>query len=89
MIGAIAGHAGTTPEALPAAYQAKLEREYPRLGRYPLDPQSYDKASGTASGAQLWLVDPLGRVVLHHSASQPGKDLLDDLKRLLKLSKVG
>ena len=76
-------------EALPADYQAKLEREYPRLGRYPLDPQAYDKASGTASGAQLWLVDPHGNLVLRYPAGSDGKAILDDLRYLLKISLIG
>ncbi|MFY1054036.1 hypothetical protein ACOQNP_20645 [Ectopseudomonas khazarica] len=84
-----ASHALALAEALPADYQAKLEREYPRLGRYPLDPQAYDKASGTASGAQLWLVDPHGNLVLRYPAGSDGKAILDDLRYLLKISLIG
>ncbi|GGC93299.1 hypothetical protein [Halopseudomonas salina] len=72
----------------------RLEREYPRLQQANLVPDAYD-SSLTAhpvewrEGAQLWLIDPLGRVVLHQAPDEPGKQLLDDLKHLLKVSKVG
>lgn len=37
----------------------------------------------------LWLVDPLGNIVLHYGAEHDGYDVLADLKKLLKLSKIG
>ncbi len=82
--------------ASPAAGELleRLERNYPRLQLIALNPDAYDR-SLTAhplewrEGAQLWLIDPLGRVVLHQAPEEPGKQLLDDLKHLLKVSKVG
>lgn len=38
---------------------------------------------------QVWLVDPLGNVILQYTEDHDGYDLMDDLKRLLKLSKIG
>lgn len=71
-----------------------LERDYPRLQQLPLDRRAYESsleahAPDWRIGPQLWLVDPLGRVVLHRDPANPGKHLLDDLRRLLKLSKIG
>ena len=37
----------------------------------------------------VWLVDPLGNLVLHYDAKQSPELVLKDLKKLLKLSKVG
>jgi len=37
----------------------------------------------------IWLADPRGNLVLYYGYDQSPRDLLDDLKRLLKLSKVG
>ena len=37
----------------------------------------------------IWLADPLGNLVLHYRLDQPPQDLVKDLKRLLKVSKVG
>jgi cytochrome oxidase Cu insertion factor (SCO1/SenC/PrrC family) len=37
----------------------------------------------------LYIVDPLGNLMMRHDASQTTKDLLSDLKKLLKLSHIG
>lgn len=72
----------------------RLSRDYPRLQQLPLSSDSYLDGLRVhpdewQQGAQLWVIDPLGRVVLHRDAGNPGKHLLDDLRRLLKLSKIG
>ena len=37
----------------------------------------------------IFLVDPLGNVVLYYRYDQAGRPVLDDLKRLLKVSQIG
>jgi hypothetical protein len=37
----------------------------------------------------LFIVDPLGNLMMRHDARQTSKDLLTDLKKLLKLSHIG
>jgi hypothetical protein len=37
----------------------------------------------------LFIVDPLGNLMMRHNASHTTKDLLSDLKKLLKLSHIG
>ena len=37
----------------------------------------------------LYIVDPLGNLMMRHDASHTTKDLLTDLKKLLKLSHIG
>ncbi|MEH6651550.1 MAG: hypothetical protein V7707_16105 [Motiliproteus sp.] len=37
----------------------------------------------------IWLADPLGNMVLHYRLDQSPQELMKDLKRLLKVSKVG
>ena len=37
----------------------------------------------------LYIVDPLGNLMMSHDASHTTKDLLSDLKKLLKLSHIG
>lgn len=76
------------------ALRERLERDYPRMLQTGLDPEAYSRSlvahpQEWRQGAQLWLIDPLGRVVLHQAPDEPGKQLLDDLKHLLKVSKVG
>jgi len=40
-------------------------------------------------GHSLYLVDPLGNLMMRHDATHTSKDLLDDLKKLLRLSHIG
>ena len=37
----------------------------------------------------ILLMDPLGNIMMHYNQNNNGKDILDDLKRLLKVSKIG
>jgi len=37
----------------------------------------------------LFIVDPLGNLMMRHDASHTSKDLLEDLKKMLKLSHIG
>lgn len=37
----------------------------------------------------IWVVDPLGNVMMEYDASHDGYDLIGDLKKLLKLSNIG
>lgn len=47
-------------------------------------------ASGSAPIRDgVWLADPLGNLVLYYPFEQSTRELLQDLKRLLKVSKVG
>ena len=38
---------------------------------------------------QLWIIDPHGNLVLRYDPTVKGKDLLNDLRHLLKLSNIG
>ncbi|WP_304640025.1 hypothetical protein [Pseudomonas sp.] len=87
-------HLMLTARTLEPEMATRLAQEYPRLGVGTLDASGYrtslrEHPTGWSEGPQLWLIDPLGRVVLHQDPDQPGKRLLDDLKHLLKVSKVG
>jgi cytochrome oxidase Cu insertion factor (SCO1/SenC/PrrC family) len=67
-----------------------LKREHPDLlvvradaaaaGLLPL----LDAAPGS-----LYVIDPLSNLILHYAPDAPPKGLLEDLKRLLKLSQIG
>jgi cytochrome oxidase Cu insertion factor (SCO1/SenC/PrrC family) len=41
------------------------------------------------SAGRLYVVDPLGNLMLSYAADAPAKGLLEDLKKLLKLSQIG
>jgi len=87
-------HLLASGQGISEAIDQRLERDYPRLERASFDPARYrsslaNQPEGWREGAQLWVIDPLGRIVLHRDPDRPGKRLLDDLKHLLKVSKVG
>ncbi|OPA96993.1 hypothetical protein BFW87_11805 [Pseudomonas fluorescens] len=84
-----ASHALASAQPVSAAYEAKLKAEYPQLRRYPLDLSTFTKNSAAPGDAQLWIVDPHGNLVLRYDAKVKGKDLLNDLRMLLKLSNIG
>lgn len=48
------------------------------LGQFPANHQN-----------SLYIVDPLGNLMMRHDATRSSKDLLTDLKKLLKLSHIG
>ena len=84
-----ASHAIATAQPLGTDYDAKLTREYPQLQRYPLDVSTFNKTTGNKAVPQLWIIDPHGNLVLRYDPSVKGKDLLNDLRHLLKLSNIG
>lgn len=84
-----ASHALANAQPLTADYSAQLSREYPQLQRYPLDVSAYRKAIPGIEAAQLWIVDPHGNLVLRYGAEVNGKNVLNDLRQLLKLSHIG
>lgn len=79
-----AGHALAHGTALPADYAAELRRAYPQLRLLELDAERYP-----AQGAQLWIVDPHGNLVLRFAAGSDGRQILEDLRHLLKISQIG
>ena len=72
-----------------------LQREHPDL----LVVRADDGAARTAAAAllpmldaapgSLYVIDPLSNLILHYAPDAPPKGLLEDLKRLLKLSQIG
>ena len=49
-----------------------------------------DKGAAVESGVwSVWLVDPLGNILIHYGSAHDGYDMIDDLKKLLKLSNIG
>ncbi|MDO8696193.1 MAG: hypothetical protein Q7J74_03675 [Pseudomonas sp.] len=81
------GLASATP--LSETYQAQLQREYPQLGRFELARQRYDQLLKGNPAVQLWIIDPHGNLVLRYDAKADGKQVLTDLRLLLKLSNIG
>lgn len=84
-----ASHALASGTTLTSAYEQQLQREYPQLKRYALEPSVYEQNPDAPAGPQLWIVDPHGNLVLRYDEKIKGKAILDDLKHLLKISQIG
>ena len=84
-----ASHALASAQPVGTDYAAKLKAEYPQLQRYSLDAPTFNRNAAAPGDAQLWIVDPHGNLVLRYDAKVKGKDLLNDLRLLLKLSNIG
>ena len=84
-----ASHALAAAHPVDAAYAAPLQLEYPQLQRYTLDLPTYTQGAEGNGAAQLWIIDPHGNLVLRYGPGVVGKDVLNDLRLLLKLSNIG
>ena len=84
-----ASHGLAVAQPVDAQYAAKLQREYPQLQRYTLDLPTYTQGAEGNGAAQLWIIDPHGNLVLRYGPGVIGKDVLNDLRLLLKLSNIG
>jgi len=63
-----------------------------QAGLVALDASGAQKLLAQFPGSQdhsLYIVDPLGNLMMRHDATHTSKDLLTDLKKLLKLSHIG
>ncbi len=73
-----------------AALAAWLTREHPELQTAVGEGTALARPfEGGVAGAWTYLVDPLGNLVMRYPGDVNGKGLLQDLRRLLKLSKIG
>lgn len=66
----------TPPDATPAVLD-----EYPRLEHLTGDLARLDEG--------IYIVDPIGNLVLHYPLEDAGKPVLEDIKKLLKVSQIG
>ena len=84
-------------EALPAALAQLLEEEYPdmtvvRLSAAQLERISRDftvDSQPVAGAERIYIVDPLGNLMMYYQPDADARDLLKDLQKLLKYSKIG
>jgi cytochrome oxidase Cu insertion factor (SCO1/SenC/PrrC family) len=83
-------HTGTTP-ALDA-----LDREHPDLVRASLEGDAgsrllaaFAAGSPTLGAGRLYIVDPLGNLVMSYAPDTSPRAILTDLERLLRLSHIG
>jgi hypothetical protein len=65
--------------------------KYPGLIQLRADPapRTWPGVPAAEHDLQVYLVDPHGNVIMRYPEDTKGKPMLDDLKRLLKLSRIG
>lgn len=79
---------GSVPAELESRWQTDyglMERLTPAPGSTPAWPQGIDPQTQP----RILLVDPFGNLMMHYGAGITGKELLKDLKHLLKISQIG
>ncbi|MDH5391772.1 MAG: SCO family protein [Gammaproteobacteria bacterium] len=75
-------------------FRAKIESHYANFDRYIGDKEVFNRMLGY-SGEELankniiFMVDPIGNVILKYSRDKTAKDIISDIKRLLKASQIG
>lgn len=84
-------------EAMPEALAQLVEKEYPQLAVVALNPQQAahiapfflieDKAMQQAE--RVYIVDPLGNLMMYYEADADPSGMLKDLGKLLKYSRIG
>lgn len=84
-----ATHALAVAQPVDPEYGTRLQQQYPQLLRYSLDLPAYTRGAEGNGAAQLWIIDPHGNLVLRYNPQVKGKDVLNDLRHLLKLSNIG
>lgn len=70
----------------------KLRKEHPRMMRAHVIQGNEDRQSsafGDRAAGHFFLIDPLGNLVLRYSKDFEAKGMLRDIRRLLKVSKIG
>lgn len=72
-----------------------LKKQHPALSNGIMDEATLDffqhafPRQTTASGAWIYVIDPLGNLFIRYGAESDAKGILEDLERLLKYSKIG
>jgi cytochrome oxidase Cu insertion factor (SCO1/SenC/PrrC family) len=71
-------HAGIVTARADDAADRELLATFPRYDNVPVD-----------SAGRIYIVDPLGNLMMSYAPDAPQKALLEDLRKLLKLSHIG
>ena len=74
------------------ALQSLIEQEHPDVIHVYGDKATIIKAlvkDGSITNNEIYLQDPIGNVMMRFTHDQPNKELLQDIKKLLKASQIG
>lgn len=78
--------------SMPASLASRWQQDYGLMERLaPVGDVAPQWPDGVRPDEQprILLVDPFGNVIMHYGSEHTGKDMLKDLKHLLKLSQIG
>lgn len=80
----------------PTACTQFLEQQMPELPRFSLTKNDFHTLFTPVSNptdrettGELYLIDPQGNIMMRYTTQTPPKDVLSDVKRLLRISKQG
>lgn len=79
---------GQIPEGLSGRWQ----QEYRLTERLRTDPEqgwNWPEAISPVSAPRVLVIDPLGNIMMQFGPQHSGRDMLEDLKHLLRLSRIG
>ncbi len=77
---------------VPSSLQQRWSDEYGSMERLRLATgasQSWPEGVDPSQSPRILLVDPFGNVMMHYGNEHTGKEMLEDLKHLMKLSQIG
>lgn len=79
---------GTVPAGLEQRWQAEYS-SMERLRPAPGAAAAWPTGVSPETAPRILLIDPFGNVMMHYGTEHTGKQMLKDLKHLLKLSQIG
>ncbi|HEV8077623.1 MAG TPA: hypothetical protein VGP45_04470, partial [Marinobacter sp.] len=83
---------GAALTSLPPALAQRWSADFERMEQFTLLPAQapvWPPGVEPSQSPQLLLIDPLGNIMMRYPAGVAGGDVLDDLKHLLKISRIG
>jgi len=77
-----------------AGFKEKIKTHYANFDRYYAEKEVFNKTLGEAGNdltdkSIIYIVDPIGNVILKYNKDKTAKDIISDIKRLLKASRIG
>ncbi len=84
------------PRCAQSVCETYLNENYPDMLRFTLLPKDYDilfnqisNSNARETVGEIYIIDPKGNIMMHYDADMEAKAMLSDVKRLLKVSKIG
>ena len=78
------------PAAQPDAELSRILLQYPAFSAYQIDAMTKQTAqTSELKQNQVYIVDPMGNLVMRYLPDAYSRDIIKDFKRLLKASKIG